>query len=65
LNAVKDAEKNMEQAQADFNSDSFDQCIEHVTNAIRTAPSMGRLRRLSAKCHYGKHDVEAAAGDLS
>ncbi|KAI8338421.1 hypothetical protein BC941DRAFT_422875 [Chlamydoabsidia padenii] len=65
LNAVKKAEKDMIQAEKYYNRHSYDQCIEHVTDAIRTAPGMGRLRRLSAKCHFGKHDIEAASGDLS
>ncbi|KAI8084978.1 uncharacterized protein BX664DRAFT_338246 [Halteromyces radiatus] len=65
LKAINQAEQNMEKAQSALDSQSYEQCIEHITEAIRTAPNMGRLRRVSAKCHYGKHDIEAAAGDLA
>ncbi|KAI8067110.1 hypothetical protein BC940DRAFT_301323 [Gongronella butleri] len=65
MEALEHAEKDWKLAEADFAAKSYASCIDNVANAIRTSPNLGQLRRLSAKCHLGLGDVEAAAGDLS
>ncbi|CAO3633538.1 unnamed protein product [Cunninghamella echinulata] len=65
LNDIEDATKNIKKAKQALESGSFDECIDHISSAIRVASNLGNIRKLSAKCHIGKGEFDLAVGDLS
>ncbi|CAO3611531.1 unnamed protein product [Cunninghamella blakesleeana] len=65
LNDIEEATSSIKKAKQNLKSESFDECIENISSAIRIAPNMGSLRRISAQCHTGKGEFDLAAGDLS
>ncbi|KAI9490545.1 hypothetical protein BDB00DRAFT_837611 [Zychaea mexicana] len=65
LQAVNEAESTMQAAEKAWEKNQYDECIQHASNVITTAPQLTRLRILRANCHIGKGEIEEAAGDLT
>ncbi|KAI9006612.1 hypothetical protein CLU79DRAFT_779938 [Phycomyces nitens] len=65
LSSVKAAEQDTSKAEQALKKGEYEQCIDHVSKAVTTAPQYLRLRRIRAECYIARGDIEEAASDLT
>lgn len=65
LESVEHAEKQSVLGQQAHQDKNYEQCIQHMTEVIRTAPQKPQWRIIRAKCHIGKGEIEEAANDYT
>ncbi|CEP10711.1 hypothetical protein [Parasitella parasitica] len=65
IESVEDAERQSILGQQAHQDKNYEQCIQHMTEVIRTAPQKPQWRIIRAKCHIGKGEIEEAANDYT
>ncbi|KAI8141624.1 hypothetical protein BJV82DRAFT_618496 [Fennellomyces sp. T-0311] len=65
LQSVINADSTLQAAEKAYSKEKYDECIQHASDVITTAPQLTRLRLLRANCHIAKGEIEEAAGDLT
>ncbi|OAD75322.1 hypothetical protein PHYBLDRAFT_11660, partial [Phycomyces blakesleeanus NRRL 1555(-)] len=60
-----EAEQATTKAEKALKNKEYEQCIDHASKAVSTAPHYLRLRRIRAECYIAKGDIEEAASDLT